>query len=536
MQAVTKNNLESFTEKLLQNDKEVKKELIDASEEIREEIKTHLTGSTFEKENLVYGKTKNIDTILTLDNNYKEIARTSQTHGKYKAYCVFESFEDTSGFNSVVLHAIDGISYAIKRQYGLIPNTSIKTGNNYVIFDVDTSDFTQEYALWTVTKGGSVVKDIKVKSFVLFDNSDGKLDSTTLTEVKNVCGTDTLEKYTFSNGKGNVYKEIDELSERLATKKIYMIGDSISQRIGNQITSDNFNGLTYEMKGVGGQTVLDTAAQLGAIPYMVLPCTIPASGSVNVEIVSSLFLKTEFDSSANPTWSNGYFSQYSGTGLYPYGSLECSINGVEGVLNFTRNDASTFSTVFTRKTSGSAVVLDRPYECIPTNSTDRNAIYMCFMGTNGGWDNRFFDGGTKNSATEKDADLLVNIYKQIRDYIKSANSEFLFMGFYMSAMVDQKTDHDRIAWWNYFEKEMTLEFGRKYFSVRRYLRERAYVDAGDTLTSDDIANIIAGKIAIGTQTYDTVHLNATYAKLVANAALNRLKNNGTIDGYTPITV
>ena len=350
----------------------------------------------------------------------------------------------------------------------------------------------------------------------------------------------STEIYTYLDNNVKI-KAVEELEDKLAEiqlskKPVVMIGDSIAGRIGTQLADINFDGRSYRNKAVGGETVLDTVGRMGAVPYMVLPTTIPASGSVSIEVISSDFLKTEFDSNATPTYSNGYTSNYSAKGLNATGTIDCSIAGIHGKLKFTRNSSQTdFTATFTRDEDGDELVMDRPYKIV-SEYVDRNSIFLCFMGTNGGWDDRFHTGEPLAAMTKKDFDYLISLYKRIRDYIKPLSNDYLFLGFYMHAGVDHHIDSERIELWNYFEHEMSKEFGQNYFSVREYLRTYGYKDAGITLTQDDINEILAGKIPYTSTCDDNVHLSAKVAKCVCNKILERLKENGSIESYTKLVI
>lgn len=312
-----------------------------------------------------------------------------------------------------------------------------------------------------------------------------------------------------------------------------VIGDSISNQIANRLTSINPNGGSSFVKYThGGETVLDTMARLGAIPWMILPTTIPASGSTGaLTVLSSIFLKTSFDpSTARPTYSNGFLSNYGSTGIYPYDKIECTINGIEGTLYFERSYGTNY---FTRKTAGTAVTIDSPVLVIPNDLPDKNSTFIAFMGTNGGWDSRFWSGEALGTLTEKDADFLVTLYERIAEW---SNYNYLFLGFYSNAGINQKDSAGINNWWNYFEEKMLKTFGLKYFSTRQYLMAQGYKDLSKTLTANDIADILSGKIPYeaSTGSQSQVHLTDKMSGAVANKVLERLHDLEYINTYTKI--
>lgn len=351
-----------------------------------------------------------------------------------------------------------------------------------------------------------------------------------------------LENYPITNFKVIPKKLAEQLNQE--NKNVIMIGDSIANQFAGAICTDNVNSeYNFLNRCIGGESTLDTMARLGAIPYVVLPpFTIP-SGTVNsgeAKIISSLFLDVEFDSvTAKPTWKNGYLSNYSATqeGLNPYSALKCEINGIKGTMYFKRS--TNVPHYFKRDVAGEELVLDRPTEIIPidNSSYDKDAVYTCFMGTNEGWCNRFFEKDrTQLNANKNDADLLFSYYKRIAQHINT--NKFLFMGFYMCAFLDQTTGEKRNEWWEYFEELMSKEFGNKYFSVRKYLREIGYKDAGVNLTAQDLQDIKDGKIPIIASTGDIngVHVTGRVAACVGNEILKRLKGMGYINSYNEIDV
>ena len=264
---------------------------------------------------------------------------------------------------------------------------------------------------------------------------------------------------------------------------IYGIGDSI----GSQI----FSALVNNIKSIdereiingciGGESVLDSLAKNNVIPYTALPFTIPSSTTQSkaVTILSSRFLQTDIDEDGETlTYLNTYKvgedgegDNPSGEGINPWNSLKCTIGGIKGTLYFKRSSPSRENNYFIRDEEGEEVVFDRPQLVIPTDLESKNDIWVAFMGTNGGWSPL-----TQKADFNACADILVNYYEQLRDYFNHDN--YLFLGFYMAAYIDQASAEDRIAHWKYFEDKMVEKFGKHYFSVRQYLREYGWRDAG----------------------------------------------------------
>ena len=417
-------------------------------------------------------------------------------------------------------------------------SNNIANKEYFVTYTFNKSQF-KDWVLFRFSRigdSGEVVLDI---DYVKLFNSEDFTETDEIDGLHNIFGN--IEEYPLVNFKV-IPSNLENMLEK-ENKNIVMIGDSIANQFAGAITDNNGNSeYNFMNKCIGGETTLDTMARLGAIPYTVLPpFTIPSdtSNSEEVNIVSSLFLDVEFNEvTAKPTWKNGYLSNYSANenGLNPYSALKCEIAGVKGTLYFKRSVGSTY---FKRDIAGEQVVIDRPTEVIPieTSAYDKDAVYTCFMGTNEGWCNRFFEQDrTQATANKKDAELLFSYYKRISQYINT--NKFLFMGFYMCAFLDQQTSDKRIEFWDYFEELMSKEFGNNYFSVRKYLREIGYKDANIQLTSQDLQDIKDGKIPIiaSTGAIDGVHVTSRVAACVGNEILKRLKGLGYISSYNEIDV
>lgn len=345
-----------------------------------------------------------------------------------------------------------------------------------------------------------------------------------------VCSAYDIDLYTIQQS-GNQKIYISDKYVSKSTNKIYMIGDSIANQIAGMIKkySDiyggEFNNLCY-----GGETVQDSLFRANIVPYYCLPCVIPSSGSVTVRFASKLYLKETYNSdTGEASVTNGYVTSYGYTSNSD-AVYNCSINGIKGTIKFTRN--GTTNALFTRNESGEAITLNTAVPIVIERDLS-NCPIICFMGTNLGWDSRFFVSNNEDTqATKSDADNLVRMYKLIKS---KANTKCLFLGFYLGSNFTQTGDADRNKnWWEYFEHEMERTFGNEYFSVRRYLMSGGYKNAGLTLAETDISRIANGVFPIDTCTEDGTHLNVTCAKHIANKVLERIKELGIIIDYSAI--
>lgn len=266
-------------------------------------------------------------------------------------------------------------------------------------------------------------------------------------------------------------------------ENIYGVGDSIGAQIMAALVNNirSIDGHTIVNGCIGGETVLDTLAKKNVFPYIVTPFTIPATTTQSeaINVYSSQFFRTKIaDDGETLSYINVYKNGYEGTednpsgeGLNPWDYLKCSIGGIKGTLYFKRSNTERANNYFIRDEEGEKVVIDRPQLVIPTELHSKQCIWISFMGTNGGW-----VPVDKKSDFNSCADVLVNQYEQLRNYFNHEN--YLFLGFYMTAYLDQTTGEERIKRWKYFEDKMVEKFGKHYFSVRQYLREYGWRDAG----------------------------------------------------------
>ena len=342
---------------------------------------------------------------------------------------------------------------------------------------------------------------------------------------------------------------------------IYGIGDSIgSQILAALVTNiEAIDGRQIINGCIGGESVLDSLGKNNVIPYVVLPFTIPAgttqSGAITV--YSSRYLKTSIaEDGTTLSYSNAYKvgeagseSNPFGEGILPWNTLKCAIGGVKGTLYFTRSNPNRPNNYFIRDEAGEEVIFDRPQLVIPTELKNKNSIWIAFLGTNGGW----IPVDTYNDFN-KSADILVNYYKQLRDYIGHDN--YVFLGFYMTAYIDQTTGPTRIERWKYFEDRMVEEFGKHYLSVRQYLREYGWRDAGYklgyrlveeegnnhyTCTEEDIASdkraIADGRIPYCIVNGESgVHMLSKPSACVANQVIKRLYELGIVNECPQIDI
>lgn len=376
---------------------------------------------------------------------------------------------------------------------------------------------------------------VKYSDFESLDNRIGVLES-------------SLSNADFSTGQ-NIYGVGDSIGSQILSAMVNNIGEIDGHKIVNGC--------------VGGESTLDTLAKNNVIPYVVLPFTVPSTKTQSeaLTVYSSRYLQTNIAEDGETlsyintykVGTDGMQSNSYGDGINPWNILKCIIGGIKGTLYFERGQPNRENNYFIREEEGEEVVFDRPQLVIPQELQSTQCIWVDFMGTNGGWspiDN--YDN------FEQCADILVNYHEQLRNYFN--HEKYVFLGFYMTAFLDQVQGEERIRRWKYFEDKMVEKFGKHYLSVRQYLREYGWRDAGYKLgyrlvddieggegakkyacLPEDIAAdqqaIKDGKIPYCIVNGPTgVHMLAKPSACVANQVVKRLFELGCIDSCPQIDI
>lgn len=243
----------------------------------------------------------------------------------------------------------------------------------------------------------------------------------------------------------------------------------------------------------------EIAGYQGSMPLVIAPVTIPASGSVNVDVYAY---------NRDP---NGYPFGYP---TIDAGNINpVTIAGIEGTLDLSAAGANTSNRTFafTRSTSGSAVTLIDYTEVMPKNAIDRcKDIQIIWVGSNGGWD-------LTNST-------LISQIRNMVEFQESTLKKYIVIGFAAGIEVSYAIS---------FAKDATLAFGNHFIDMRDYLVRCGLAENGITPTEQDVQDITAGKVPSSlrinpyTHTVDSVHLNNAGYNSVASAVYTR----GKILGY-----
>lgn len=280
------------------------------------------------------------------------------------------------------------------------------------------------------------------------------------------------------------------ISETNLIPAIYCIGDSLThgtegdeysypyllwkdlERDGIYIPVHNY--------GVGGENVPTICGRVGSSPYSVNHCTIP-SKTEPVEIDFT-------DESVNPLLQGGEEQ------INP-----CIISSIEGEITY--NDDKYY---FTRLKEGKSVEV-QTNEIIETYVTgqiknDKGAIYVIFMGENGGYN---------------DIDELIDYQKSIVDMCNDNNQKYIIVGLTSGSAADRAA----------LESRMNEEYGDKYLNLREYLItegiDSLVKENKITLTDTDKDQISRGIVPDSLRT-DSVHFTKEGYELVEKAVYSKL--------------
>lgn len=296
----------------------------------------------------------------------------------------------------------------------------------------------------------------------------------------------------------SITKQLEsELIEKTTNRKSYIVncwGDSLTRGVGggdyNSKTYpaylQNLLGREYVVNnlGVGGEPSETIGFREGGITGYIQPCTIPESGSVDIEIKSA-----------------------SGNNLYPMaqspndatggGVNPVSICEIEGNLSY---DNSKRTVVFTRKNNGGELKINKSTPIV-TNGMSKfsDGVKIIWAGTN----NKIkvvasnWNMGTLSYYLNGATDYIDSVLRDIDNIIGDSKS-------YIVIGMTSKTYMPDVV---HINKVMAHKYGRHFLDVRELLLTSGLEDAGITPTEQDGADISNNEIPTSLRSDDT-HLNA----------------------------
>lgn len=267
-------------------------------------------------------------------------------------------------------------------------------------------------------------------------------------------------------------------------------GDSMTAGAGGGGTTypsvlASLTGRTVYNLGVGGETSSTIAGRFGAWPWLatVSGGSIPASGGVLVTLENL----DGVDQDILPLVQGS-------AGVNP-----CSIAGVTGTLT---SNSGIFT--FTRAASGSEVEVPYAVPFVPAGADRMSDILILWWGQNDG---------------TSDATAIISRQRATIEAMPVARRRYLVVG------LPSGTDSNRTA----MDLQFVREFGRRFVNIRKHLSSYEALElAGITPTSQDDADIAAGRVPLSLRSDDT-HFNAAGYTRTANFIYARLAELGDLE-------
>lgn len=247
--------------------------------------------------------------------------------------------------------------------------------------------------------------------------------------------------------------------------------------------------------GNAGGGVETIAAYQGGIVLNVKPTTIPAEGSVQIELETFLGDNVIMMRRAGNYITSQILFDYKNTGEK---MNHCYIAGVKGDLLRDANG----NYVFTRLESGEAVTIDRPVPLITYGAAELNLpsdIAVIWAGTND---------------IRMDIDEIISFIRLMID--KLGNDKYIIVG------LTAKNYHSDIESKN---RKLGLAFGKHFLDVRSYILNYGLQDESITATAEDTQAISQGMMP-PSLLHDATHFNDYGYDVIANQVYIKGKQLG----------
>jgi len=292
------------------------------------------------------------------------------------------------------------------------------------------------------------------------------------------------------------------LPHTVITNRVCCWGDSLTYGSGVSASSNTYpnkllallrnNGNTQFPASYGvlnngnaGGGVETIAAYQGGIVLNVKPTTIPAEGSVQIELETFLGDNVIMMRRAGNYITSQILFDYKNTGEK---MNHCYIAGVKGDLLRDANG----NYVFTRLESGEAVTIDRPVPLITYGAAELNLpsdIAVIWAGTND---------------IRMDIDEIISFIQLMID--KLGNDKYIIVG------LTAKNYHSDIESKN---RKLGLAFGKHFLDVRSYILNYGLQDESITATAEDTQAISQGMMPPSLM-HDATHFNDYGYDVIAN--------------------
>lgn len=267
-------------------------------------------------------------------------------------------------------------------------------------------------------------------------------------------------------------------------------GDSLTAQ-SDATYLETLTGMTVYKLGAGGETTVNIAGRMGALPLMVQPFTIPADTSaVTVGIK---------DCNGNQAG----IMRLNSPGINPV-----VIDGVEGTLSIVQDSGAspTWSYTFARTLAGTSKTISRPVKLITESMRNRlNDIAVIWAGTNDG-------------IQTYNVNLLIDKIRSMVNSIKSADKKYIVLGL---------TKCENMSGLPTVNQYLAYAFGEHYLELSKYLLEFGLSDAGITPTAQDTTDISNNTVPTSLRS-DSTHLNDAGQQIVSNLINRKLRELGYI--------
>lgn len=286
---------------------------------------------------------------------------------------------------------------------------------------------------------------------------------------------------------------LEELNDEPEVKRVVCWGDSLTDGAGasdtkhqypyilKSLINTNNTGIETDSAGQGGEGTYNIATRQGGVVVNVKPCTIPESGSVNVEIDkwNGLTISLCRRGGNDVTTDNAKMK------INP-----CYIAGVKGTL--LRDSNSNY--VFTRTEDGEEVTFTRPMPLL-TNGHEtyngKNEVGVIWSGTN--------DIDSNGGTIEKTIQGINMMIAELK------SKKYIVVG------LTSKAYHSDIDDKNF---RMATEYKDHFVNVRDYMLTYGLEDSGIEPTEQDLTDISNGEIPSSLRV-DDVHGNDYFYDVVA---------------------
>lgn len=268
--------------------------------------------------------------------------------------------------------------------------------------------------------------------------------------------------------------------------------------------------------GIGGDTIWNISARLGAIPPVnTVNFVLPALASETVQVGSMVnyvyngFLKSSYD------MTKSVLLLIQGeTGRYETVKTvnPVYVDGIECTLSINKISDGNYTWHLKRNVDAVAPRTIYAYTSFYTNGAKniKSIASVFWMGTNESFNNGVID-----------VDVYVDVLK--RNIAYQGVSRYVVIGLYGGTGISGMS----VAQLEAMEARMLKEFGGHYFNIRKYVTTNALSDAGITPTAADTTAISQGKCPPSLMA-DGLHPNAALCELISRKVFACLEMQGGI--------